>query len=58
MVPESLSTILDSSRVHPIGQTREVEILRYRVKDSIEEVSRAAVGITVFDETILHSSSG
>lgn len=27
-------------RVHRIGQTREVEVVRYCVKDSIEEVSQ------------------
>lgn len=28
-------------RVHRIGQTREVEVVRYCVKDSIEEVSQS-----------------
>jgi hypothetical protein len=38
-------------RVHRIGQTREVEVIRYCVKDSIEEVSRPTVDLTVFGET-------
>lgn len=38
-------------RVHRIGQTREVEIIRYCVKDSIEEVSRPTVDLAIFDDT-------
>ena len=44
-------------RVHRIGQTREVEVIRYCVKDSIEEVSRPTVDLTVLDETTLDSNN-
>lgn len=37
-------------RVHRIGQTREVQVIRYCVKDSIEEVSRPTHDLTVFDD--------